>query len=55
VLIERVKKRIAHAENTGPSDDQHPAGTPSPAARSEHVRTALRSIKGALVDHGKDT
>lgn len=55
VLLERIKKRIAHAESTGPADDQHPSGSPSPAAKSEHVRAALRSIRGALIDHGKDT
>ncbi len=53
VLEERVHRRIAHVEQVGPPDDQHPSGTPSPAERSEYVRSALRSIKGALVDHGK--
>ncbi len=54
VLQARVRKRIAHAEQAGPPDDRHPGGAPSPAERSEYVRSALRSIKGALVDHGLD-
>jgi tetratricopeptide (TPR) repeat protein len=54
VLEDRVRKRIAHAEKPGEPDDAHPGGGPSPAARSEHVRAALRSLKGALVDCGKD-
>lgn len=51
VLQERVHKRIAHAEKPGLPDDDHPAGTPSPADRSEHVRAALRSLRGAIADH----
>jgi predicted ATPase/serine/threonine protein kinase len=51
VLQERVQKRIAHAERPGLSDEEHPSGTPSPADRSEHVRAALRSLRGALADH----
>ncbi len=51
VLEERVHKRIAHAERPGLADDEHPSGTPSPADRSEHVRAALRSLRGALADH----
>jgi tetratricopeptide (TPR) repeat protein len=51
VLLERVHKRLAHAETPGHADDLHPAGTPSPADRSEHVRYALRSLRGALSDH----
>jgi hypothetical protein len=51
VLVERVSKRIAHAERPGLPDDDHPAGTPSPADRSDQVRAALRSLRGALADH----
>jgi tetratricopeptide (TPR) repeat protein len=54
VLEARVRKRIAHSEQSGAPDERHPGGAPSPAERSEHVRAALRSIKGALVDHGRD-
>jgi tetratricopeptide (TPR) repeat protein len=54
VLEARVRKRIAHAEQAGAPDDRHPGGAPSPAERSEYVRSALRSIKGALVDHGRE-
>jgi predicted ATPase/serine/threonine protein kinase len=54
VLEERARRRIVHAEQPGPPDDDHPSGTPSPSERSEYVRSALRSIKGALVDHGKE-
>ncbi|MFT3706732.1 MAG: protein kinase [Archangium sp.] len=51
VLMERVYKRIAHAEKPGAPDTAHPAGTPSPADRSDQVRAALRSLRGALADH----
>ncbi len=54
VLEERIAKRIAHAERPGPADDTHPSGTPSPADRSEHVRAALRSLRGALADNAKE-
>ncbi len=53
VLEERVRKRIARALQPGPPDDSHPTGTPSPADRSEHVRAALRSLRGAMADNGK--
>jgi predicted ATPase/serine/threonine protein kinase/Tfp pilus assembly protein PilF len=54
VLEERIAKRIAHAERPGTPDDSHPSGTPSPADRSEHVRAALRSLRGALADNEKE-
>lgn len=44
----RAKKRIEHAERAGVPDDRHPAGAPSPAARSEHVRAALRTLKATM-------
>jgi serine/threonine protein kinase/predicted ATPase/Flp pilus assembly protein TadD len=47
-LEARVKMRIENAEHVGPSDDRHPGGTPSPAARSEHVRAALRTLKATM-------
>jgi predicted ATPase/serine/threonine protein kinase/Tfp pilus assembly protein PilF len=53
VLDERIRKRIAHVERPGPADEAHPTGTPSPADRSEHVRAALRSLRGALEDNGR--
>jgi hypothetical protein len=53
VLDERILKRIAHVEKPGPADEAHPTGTPSPADRSEHVRAALRSLRGALEDNGR--
>ena len=54
VLDERILKRIAHVERPGAADDAHPSGTPSPAERSEHVRAALRSLRGALADNGRE-
>ncbi|MDP1822934.1 MAG: protein kinase [Archangium sp.] len=54
VLDERILKRIAHVERPGAADEAHPAGTPSPAERSEHVRAALRSLRGALQDNGRE-
>jgi predicted ATPase/serine/threonine protein kinase/Tfp pilus assembly protein PilF len=54
VLEERIAKRIAHAEKPGAADEAHPSGTPSPADRSEHVRAALRSLRGALADNGRE-
>lgn len=54
VLEERVRKRIAHAERVGAPDVLHPSGAPSPADRSEHVRAALRSLRGALTDAGRE-
>jgi len=54
VLMERVARRIEHAEKPGLPDEEHPAGTPSPADRSEHVRGALRSLRGALADHEQE-
>lgn len=54
VLEERIAKRIAHAEKPGVADEAHPSGTPSPADRSEHVRAALRSLRGALADNGRE-
>ena len=54
VLNERIVKRIAHVEKPGPPDEGHPSGTPSPADRSEHVRAALRSLRGALADNGRE-
>lgn len=51
VLMSRVERRIAHAEQPGNPDEAHPGGTPSPANRSEHVRGALRSLRGALADN----
>jgi len=51
VLMSRVNKRIEHAETPGGADERHPTGTPSPADRSEHVRGALRSLRGALADN----
>lgn len=53
VLDERILKRIAHVEKPGPAADAHPTGTPSAADRSEHVRAALRSLRGALEDNGR--
>lgn len=44
----RAKKRIEHAERAGAPDDRHPAGAPSPADRSEHVRAALRTLKATM-------
>ncbi|GMU58638.1 MAG: hypothetical protein AMXMBFR34_04010 [Myxococcaceae bacterium] len=54
VLEERISKRIAHAERAGPADEQHPAGVPSPADRSEHVRAALRSLRIAMAQSGQE-
>ena len=54
VLDERILKRIAHVEKAGAADETHPTGTPSPAERSEHVRAALRSLRGALADNGRE-
>lgn len=54
VLDERIVKRIAHVEKPGPADEAHPTGTPSPSDRSEHVRAALRSLRGALADNGRE-
>ena len=54
VLDERILKRIAHVERPGAADEAHSAGTPSPAERSEHVRGALRSLRGALADNGRE-
>ncbi len=54
VLDERILKRIAHVERAGVADEEHPSGTPSPAERSEHVRAALRSLRGALADNGRE-
>ncbi len=53
VLEERVRKRIAKAIAPGPPDEQHPTGTPSPSERSEYVRAALRSLRGAMQDNGR--
>ncbi len=53
VLDERILKRIAHVEKPGAADEAHPSGTPSPADRSEHIRAALRSLRGALEDNGR--
>lgn len=47
-LEARVNKRIEHAERAGVPDDRHPAGAPSPADRSEHVRAALRTLKATM-------
>ena len=44
-LEARVKKRVDHAERAGAPDALHPAGVPSPADRSEHVRAALRALE----------
>ena len=38
----------AHAEVMAAPSTQHPAGAPSPAARSEHVRSALRTLKAVF-------
>lgn len=54
VLDERILKRIAHVERAGAADEAHPSGTASPAERSEHVRAALRSLRGALADNGRE-
>ena len=54
VLDERIRKRISHVERPGPADEGHPSGTPSPADRSEHVRAALRALRGALADNGRE-
>jgi tetratricopeptide (TPR) repeat protein len=47
VLRNRVLKRIADVE-------REENGQPSKALRSENVRAALRSIKGALLDHPEE-
>jgi ATP/maltotriose-dependent transcriptional regulator MalT len=47
-LEARITRRIEHAERTQPPDDAHPAGAPSPADRSEHVRAALRTLKATM-------
>jgi tetratricopeptide (TPR) repeat protein len=54
VLEERIARRIAHAERSGPPDDRHPGGVPSPADRSEHVRAALRSLRIAMAQSGQE-
>jgi Arc/MetJ-type ribon-helix-helix transcriptional regulator len=54
VLEERIAKRVAHAERAGPPDAKHPAGVPSPADRSEHVRAALRSLRIAMAQSGQE-
>jgi predicted ATPase/serine/threonine protein kinase len=47
-LEQRVARRLEHAERVSAPDEHHPAGMPSPADRSEHVRIALRSLRTAL-------
>ncbi len=54
VLEERIGRRIAHAERGGGADERHPAGAPSPADRSEHVRAALRSLRFAMAQSGQE-
>lgn len=43
-----VTRRQEHAETPGVPSPENPAGTPSPAERSEQVRAALRSLKAVL-------
>ncbi len=45
--LSRVERRVKHASRSAPPDAEHPAGVPSPADRSEHVRAALRSLRAA--------
>jgi tetratricopeptide (TPR) repeat protein len=47
-LEQRISRRVVRAETPQPPDESHPAGVPSPVDRSEQVRAALRSLKGAL-------
>lgn len=47
-LEEQVAKRVQRAERASAPDEMHPAGTPSPAERSEQVRAALRSLRAAM-------
>lgn len=54
VLEGRLARRITHAERAGPPDEHHPAGAPSPADRSEHVRAALRSLRVAMAQSGQE-
>ena len=44
----QVEKRVQRAEQSSPPNERHPAGMPSPAQRSEHVRAALRSLRAAM-------
>lgn len=43
-----VMRRAEHAERSGPPSQEYPAGTPSPAERSEQVRAALRSLRAEI-------
>lgn len=43
-----VMKRAEHAERSGPPSPDYPAGAPSPAERSEQVRSALRSLRAVI-------
>jgi hypothetical protein len=47
-LEQRISRRVVRAETPQPPDETHPRGVPSPVERSEQVRAALRSLKGAL-------
>lgn len=47
-LEAQVEKRVQRAERALPPNELHPAGMPSPAERSEHVRAALRSLRAAM-------
>ena len=47
-LERQVERRVQRAQSASPPDEVHPAGLPSPAARSENVRAALRSLRAAM-------
>jgi predicted ATPase len=47
-IVQRVTKRLTHAEVPVPVSGEHPAGVPAPAERSEQVRAALRALRAAF-------
>ena len=53
VLEDRLRKRITSVSQRGAPDETNPEGAPSPADRSEYVRAALRSLRGAMADAGR--
>ncbi|MBX7096091.1 MAG: protein kinase [Myxococcaceae bacterium] len=52
-LESSVKARVRRAERPKPRDTTHPDGVPSPAARSEYVRAALRALRAAMRRAGR--
>jgi hypothetical protein len=46
--VQRVTKRLTHAEAPFPVSGENPMGAPAPADRSEQVRAALRALRVAF-------